>query len=348
MSRGPIQDWIRPEPLLSICCTTYNHEAYLRQALDGILMQRVDFPCEILIGEDCSGDGSRAILEAYQQRYPGVFTVFYRERNLGMIDNGLDLGPRARGRYMAWLETDDFWTDPDKLQKQVDLLEAHPDVLAVAHRVRVVNPDGTPATRGYIACLDPEYTLRHVRRDIMPCQTAALVARSAYRDPPFDASLIVKSRKVPGDRRTYFTLAANGRVLCLPDVMSAYRYSTVQGASYSATHDDGHLHYIDYYQEFMTYARRCRFRDEAIYSAEFLYFFRVLCARLDRCPGITPEYVRRARAGLVHPLRCTVAACLAWPRRIWLPRMLGRLNRAADRSALLGVLRRLYRRLCGP
>jgi glycosyltransferase involved in cell wall biosynthesis len=346
MTRRPIQERISEEPLLSVCCTTYNHEAYLRQALDGILMQRVDFPCEILVGEDSSSDGSRALLREYEQGHPGVFTVFYRERNLGMVDNGLDLGRRARGKYLAWLETDDFWTDEDKLQRQVDFLEAHPDVYAVAHRVQVINEDGTPASWVYPACMEPEYTLRHVRRDILPCQTAALVRRNEFRDPPFDASLILDSRTLPVDRRIYFAFAANGRIHCLPDVMSAYRFNPLGGTSYSATTNDDDLHYIDYYEEFLEYARKCRFRDEALSSAEFLYFFRVLCARLDRCDGITPAYVKRARARLAHPVRCTIGAYLAFLHRRWWPRVRQRLSLAAERNAGLGALKKLYRRFC--
>ncbi len=345
MIRRPIQEWISQDPLLSICCTTYNHEAYLRQALDGILMQKVSFPCEILIGEDSSSDGSRALLQEYEQSHPGVFTVFYRERNLGMVDNGLALGRRTRGKYLAWLETDDFWTHEDKLQRQVDFLEAHPDVLAVAHRVQVVNEDGTPSSWVYPACTEPEYTLKHVRRDILPCQTAALLRRNEFRDPPFDVSLILDSRTVPVDRRIYFAFAANGRIHCLPEVMSAYRFNPVLGTSYSATTNDDDLHYIPYHEEFLEYARKCRFREEALYSAEFLYFFRVLCARLDRCDGITPESVRRARSRLVHPLRCTLAGYLAYlHRRCW-PRLRRRLSLAADHSAVLGVLKKVYRRL---
>ncbi|MGI5845061.1 MAG: glycosyltransferase [Candidatus Xenobium sp.] len=321
MTRRPIQEWIRPEPLLSICCTTYNHEAYLRQALDGILMQKVSFPCEILIGEDASSDGSRAVLQEYERNHPGVFTVFYREQNLGMVDNGLDLGRRTRGRYLAWLETDDYWTHEDKLQIQVDFLEAHPDFLAVAHQVQVVNEDGTPSSWVYPACTDPEYTLKHVRRDILPSQTAAFLRRNEFRDPPFDASLILDSRTIPGDRRVYFSFAANGRIHCLPEVMSSYRFSPFLGTSFSATtrHDD--LYYIEFYEEFLEYARKCRFRREALISAEFLYFFRVLCARLNRRDGITPEFVKHARSRLEHPLLCTVMGYLAFLQRRLCPRL---------------------------
>ena len=92
--------------MLSVLCTTYGHEKYIRQALDSILMQRVFFSMEVLIGEDCSPDNSRLILKEYEKKYPGFFTVFYRKKNLGAANNYIDLAKRARGKYIAFLELD--------------------------------------------------------------------------------------------------------------------------------------------------------------------------------------------------------------------------------------------------
>lgn len=117
------------EPLVSICCATYNHERFIGQALDGILRQEVDFPIEILVNDDASTDGTPAILREYEARHPELIRVRYQAEN--QYSQGRRafvhlLLPRVRGKYIALCEGDDYWTDPQKLRKQVEFLEANP------------------------------------------------------------------------------------------------------------------------------------------------------------------------------------------------------------------------------
>lgn len=114
------------DPIVSIRVITYNHERYLAQCLEGILMQRTTFPFEVIVGEDCSTDGTRAIATAYAQRYPDRLRLITSETNVGGWANALRVRAACRGRYHALCEGDDCWIDPLKLQKQVDFLEAHP------------------------------------------------------------------------------------------------------------------------------------------------------------------------------------------------------------------------------
>ena len=120
------------EVLVSISCITYNHSAYIRQCLDGMLMQQTTFDFEILIHDDCSTDGTDNIIREYEQRYPHVVKPLYETEN--QYQNGKPFGsivwniPRANGKYIAFCEGDDYWTDPLKLQKQVDFMEANPEV----------------------------------------------------------------------------------------------------------------------------------------------------------------------------------------------------------------------------
>jgi glycosyltransferase involved in cell wall biosynthesis len=117
----------------SVAMMTYNHECYIAQAIESVLMQETDFPVELVIGEDFSTDGTRAIVQEYADRYPGRIRLLLPERNQGMNANFEATLTACRGRYVALLEGDDYWTDPHKLQKQVDLLEAHPECsMAVA------------------------------------------------------------------------------------------------------------------------------------------------------------------------------------------------------------------------
>jgi glycosyltransferase involved in cell wall biosynthesis len=129
-------------PTVSVCMITYNHERFIAQAIESVLMQETDFPVELVIGEDCSTDGTRAIVVEYAQRYPERIRPFLRERNLGMIPNFVATLQACRGKYIALLEGDDYWTDPHKLQKQVQFLEGHPDYVLCHHDAMIVDEHG--------------------------------------------------------------------------------------------------------------------------------------------------------------------------------------------------------------
>lgn len=118
------------EPLVSICCLTFNHAPYLRQALDGFLAQRTNFPVEIIVHDDVSSDGTREIIQEYAALHPDRIRPILQEKNIWSQGlSGLDhyMYPSAKGRYFALCEGDDFWIDPLKLQKQVDYMESHPE-----------------------------------------------------------------------------------------------------------------------------------------------------------------------------------------------------------------------------
>ncbi len=104
---------------------TYNHENYITQALESILMQKCDFNFEIVIGEDCSTDKTREILLGYKIKYPKIFKLLLNEKNIGAVRNQINTLKSCSGEFIAICEGDDYWSDPFKLQKQVDFLEAH-------------------------------------------------------------------------------------------------------------------------------------------------------------------------------------------------------------------------------
>lgn len=119
------------QPLVSICCITYNHVDYIRDCLDGFLMQQCDFKFEILIHDDCSTDGATEIIQEYQKKHPDIVKpIFQKENQWSKGVRGISSKynfPRAKGKYIAMCEGDDYWTDPLKLQKQVDFLENNAD-----------------------------------------------------------------------------------------------------------------------------------------------------------------------------------------------------------------------------
>jgi glycosyltransferase involved in cell wall biosynthesis len=114
-------------PLVSIACVTYNHEAYISDAIDGFLNQKTDFVYEILIGEDASSDRTREIVATYHAKHPSLIKIITSDLNVGQRQNGIRVRRAARGKYVALCEGDDHWIDPHKLQKQVDFLESNLD-----------------------------------------------------------------------------------------------------------------------------------------------------------------------------------------------------------------------------
>jgi glycosyltransferase involved in cell wall biosynthesis len=128
------------QPLVSICCISYNQSTYIRQCIEGFLFQKCNFNYEIIIHDDASTDDTRLIIEDYCKKYPGLFTPIFQDEN--QYSKGIKpivrfVYPRARGKYIALCEGDDYWTDPYKLQKQVDFLEANPEYIASFHNVKV-------------------------------------------------------------------------------------------------------------------------------------------------------------------------------------------------------------------
>ncbi|MEZ6068435.1 MAG: glycosyltransferase [Planctomycetaceae bacterium] len=130
------------QPLVSVMVLAYRHQDYIDLALRSILCQQTDFPVEVLVGEDCSPDATRDRIRAIDAESPGRLTLHLHERNLGMAGNFLHLLNAAQGKYVAILEGDDYWTDPLKLQRQVDVFEQHPEWAICFHRVQLVNDRG--------------------------------------------------------------------------------------------------------------------------------------------------------------------------------------------------------------
>lgn len=113
-------------PMVSVYMITYNHKPYIRKAIDCVLAQKTNFPFEVVIGEDCSTDGTREIVFDYAKRYPDIIRVITSEQNVGAHKNNYRTGKACSGKYVAFCEGDDYWHNPDKLQKQVDYMESHP------------------------------------------------------------------------------------------------------------------------------------------------------------------------------------------------------------------------------
>ena len=131
---------------LSILVVTYNQEKYILQCLDSILMQHVDFEYEVIIGDDCSTDDTSAICDTYAEKYNN-FHIYHHPKNLGHVGNWEYCINRCKGEYIAILEGDDYWLDSNKLQKQVDYLDSHPEVALTITNIKPVYELGAKERR---------------------------------------------------------------------------------------------------------------------------------------------------------------------------------------------------------
>lgn len=156
-------------PVISVAVPAYNQASYLPKALDSILAQRTAFPIEIVVSDDCSKDNTVEVARSYQQRFPNMVRVLSREKNVGMQRNYYELFESCRGRLIAWLDADDYWTDPGKLEIQATLLENDPSVSACAHLVRWVSHEGEVNRERYPTIAAGRYGLPEVlRHDFLP------------------------------------------------------------------------------------------------------------------------------------------------------------------------------------
>lgn len=139
-----MSSWLEDEPVrVSVCCITYKQEQYIKQAIDSFLMQKTTFPFEIIIGEDCGGDGTLEILDEYKNRYPNLIKVITSEKNVGANENLLRVFDATKGKYIAICEGDDYWIDELKIQKQYDCLQSSPSANICFTAAKSLDQNGT-------------------------------------------------------------------------------------------------------------------------------------------------------------------------------------------------------------
>ena len=208
-----------PLPLVSVLLITYNHAAYIRQALDGIVMQKGPFELEVIVGNDCSIDNTSDIIAEYDAQYPGLFRLMPQEKNLGGRRNMDRCEVAARGKYVAMIEGDDYWINPQKLAWQVEFLEMHPDFSFCFHNAQVIYEDNS-GREAHLMITDhkQEYTLDDITR-AWNIATASVVYRNGLMPPMPDWVYESAASDLP----MFTFLAQAGRVGCLHEVMSVYR-----------------------------------------------------------------------------------------------------------------------------
>jgi glycosyltransferase involved in cell wall biosynthesis len=127
------------QPVISIGIVCHNYGHYIARAIDSVLAQKMSFSFELIIADDASSDNSREIITSYAARYPGVIRIIMNEKNQGPVYCARELMKEAKGKYIAWLDADDYWSCEEKLQHQIGFLETHPDYLGCFHDSEIIS-----------------------------------------------------------------------------------------------------------------------------------------------------------------------------------------------------------------
>jgi glycosyltransferase involved in cell wall biosynthesis len=215
-------------PKGSICIFAYNHEKFIAQAIESVLIQKTNFDYEVVIGEDCSSDRTREIVIDYQKKYPDKIRLILSEKNLGMIPNYVQTLNACHGQYIALLDGDDYWIDALKLQKQIDFLDTNIDFSMCCHLVKYIDERGMSLNR-YSWWPDHKdfYTIEDLFTYCNFISTPSVVfQRGLFGDFPD----WFYQMKFP-DWLLHILNALHGKIGFIPEVMCIYRIHS--GGAYS-------------------------------------------------------------------------------------------------------------------
>lgn len=220
-------------PLVSISCITYNQASYIKQCLDGFLCQKTNFEYEVLVHDDASTDGTTAIIEDYEKRYPQIIKLYIQKKNQysqGKGFVGLRINAeRAKGKYLAFCEGDDYWNDPFKLQKQIDFLEKNEDFV-LSHTCYNIHYESNSETHKAEDIYNKNKSVEKsfVSTDLLTFKyrilTVTVVTRTKFylkviNDDPF----LYSGYFLMGDTQAWYDLSKLGKIHYLKDFTSVYR-----------------------------------------------------------------------------------------------------------------------------
>lgn len=219
---------------VSISVLSYKHGPYVRQCLESLLAQKVNFKYEIVVGEDCSQDGTREILLEFKEKYPDMFTLLLNDENVGTARNNHNIKLHCRGQYIATCESDDFWIDENKLQRQVDFLDSHPEYVGIASNYVNVNVEGKHPKMVLMPWqVNKTYRMKDFLRYGLGTHGSTMTHRNIipYRDENY-----VKLRfsaPTMGDVLTHGLLLDYGNIYIEPALTLAHRSGAATPTSYS-------------------------------------------------------------------------------------------------------------------
>ncbi|MGA9390313.1 MAG: glycosyltransferase [Candidatus Sulfotelmatobacter sp.] len=211
---------------ISVMMITYNHERFIAQAIESVLAQRVDFDYEIVIGEDCSTDGTRAVIMGFHRCFPDRIVPIMRDQNIGAMRNFESTLLACRGQYLALLDGDDYWTSGEKLDRQVKFLDTHPDFSMCCHRVQFLDETGVAKSDVVPSRPAGRYSIEDLLRENFVMTSSVVLRRHLVPAlPPWFRTIKL------ADWPMFALAARHGTIELMDEVMAVYRVHA--GSSWS-------------------------------------------------------------------------------------------------------------------
>jgi glycosyltransferase involved in cell wall biosynthesis len=249
---------------------TYNQESYIEKAIESVLMQKTNFPIELVIGEDCSTDRTREICMQYRENHPDIIKLRLPEKNMGMIPNFIENLLACTGKYIAICEGDDYWTDRDKLQKQVDFLESHEECSFCFHNAEVYYCNTGLSRHFNIKLKTGLYSTKDflLKGCIIP--TASILFRKKYLPNPIPGWFY---SVITGDVALELLLSTHGDYYYMDEIMCVYRKNAINSLSLN-------LPDLVFYQKTLLNLYTNFFRNN-YNNKPFLALYKLSCLRYD-------------------------------------------------------------------
>lgn len=212
-------------PKVSVCCVTYNHASFIKKTLDGFITQKTDFPYEVIIGDDCSTDGTTEIIAEYVKKYPNIIKPIYHSKNIGSYHNFQETASACKGQYVAVCDGDDYWVNENKLQIQFEFMENNPEFTICFHPVIIKYEDGSkkdvifpkPRHRFYKKVLNINELLKYNF-----IQTNSVMYRWIFNDTNSIKDML-PADILPVDYYIHLLHASKGKIGFLSEPMAVYR-----------------------------------------------------------------------------------------------------------------------------
>ena len=206
---------------ISVIMITYGHEKFIKQAVEGVLMQKCNFNVELIIANDASPDKTSDIVYDIIKTNPNANRIKYinRDKNIGGQNNFKDAFEQCKGKYIAHCEGDDYWTDPCKLQKQIDFLETNPDYVLTFHKIKILQPNGI-LVDDFITKIPENYqTIEALAQYGNYIHTPSIVYKNIINELPFEMMI-----SPIGDYFLYMIIAQHGKLKYFEESMAVYRF----------------------------------------------------------------------------------------------------------------------------
>lgn len=233
-------DDLKP-PFVSVFMITYNHVQFIQQAVEGVINQRTNFDFELVVGDDCSRDGTDVVLRQLGAEYPGKLRLQLHETNLGAMQNQVTVLNECKGKYVAMCEGDDYWTDTSKLQKQIDALEADDEAVLCFHPMKELHHDGKLYPQKKSVFHRPVSN----RSSLLLINFIATLT-VVFRNQAYNRSFFEGFNASMGDYIIYLALLHNpkSKIIYLPEYMGVYRYGRPQSQSNAISMEKFHFDFI--------------------------------------------------------------------------------------------------------